>query len=125
MPPQHCAGIPDYKDGELLAWTLQNPTEDFLPIQFLTNVSHQPFEYQPGSGVSYSSTNYVRVFTMDSAVLALASSGCGWCTVRVFDRRFTLEDAVGSHTFAPLEARASVCLTAFLSGVHSAYRLPL
>jgi hypothetical protein len=30
------------------------------------------------------------------------------CTVRVFQQKFTREDAIGSHTFAPLEALAGV-----------------
>jgi hypothetical protein len=61
----------------------------------------------------------VRVRTMDSAVLGLGSSGCGCCTVRVFWQKFTLEDAIGSHAFAPpLEALPSVRPMAFLSGVH-------
>ena len=47
-------------------------------------------------------------FTMDSAVLGLGSSGCGYCTVRVFRQKFTLEDAIGSHAVTPLEALAGV-----------------
>jgi xanthine dehydrogenase molybdopterin-binding subunit B len=39
----------------------------------------------------------VRVFTMDSAMLGLASSGCDCSVVRVFRQTFTLEDAIGSH----------------------------
>jgi hypothetical protein len=47
--------------------------------------------------------------TMDSAVLGLGSSGCSCCTVRVFRLKFTLEDAIGSHAFAPLEAILHAC----------------
>jgi hypothetical protein len=51
----------------------------------------------------------VRVFTMDSAVLGLASSGCGCCTVRVFRQEFALEDAIEFRAFAPpFEALACV-----------------
>jgi hypothetical protein len=42
--------------------------------------------------------------TMDSAVLGLASLGCGCCMVRVFRRILALEDAIELHTFVPLEA---------------------
>jgi hypothetical protein len=60
-------------------------------------------------------------FTMDSAVLGLGSSGCGWYTVRVSRQESTLEDAIGSHACS-LEALASVRPMAFLSDVHSSYR---
>jgi hypothetical protein len=50
----------------------------------------------------------VRVFTMDSAVLGLASWGCDCCTVRDFRQKFTREDAIGLHAVAPLEALACV-----------------
>jgi hypothetical protein len=46
-------------------------------------------------------------FTMDSAVLGL-SSGCDCCTVRVFRLKSTLEDAIGFHAFAPLQANMRV-----------------
>jgi hypothetical protein len=48
------------------------------------------------------------VFTMDSAVLGLAALGCGCCTLLVFDRHFALENAIGLHTFALLEAMPRV-----------------
>jgi hypothetical protein len=41
---------------------------------------------------------------MDSAVLGLEPSGCGCCAVPVFRQKFALEDAIGSHAFAPVEA---------------------
>jgi hypothetical protein len=44
---------------------------------------------------------------MDSAVLGLASPGCGWCTVSVCRQKITLEDAVGSHACS-LEANMRV-----------------
>jgi hypothetical protein len=46
--------------------------------------------------------------------------------VHVFRQKFTLEDAIGSHAFAPLEDLACVLPMAFLSAapsllVHTAY----
>jgi hypothetical protein len=41
------------------------------------------------------------------------------CTVRGFQQRFTLEDAIEFHAFAPLEALACVRPMPFLSVVHS------
>jgi hypothetical protein len=41
-----------------------------------------------------------------------------------FRQKFSLEDAIGSHACS-VEALASVWLIAFLSGVHSSYRLAL
>jgi hypothetical protein len=49
----------------------------------------------------------VRDLTMGSAVLGLALSGCGCCTVRVFRQESTLEDAIGSHACS-LEALTCV-----------------
>jgi hypothetical protein len=46
-------------------------------------------------------------FTLDSAVLGLGSSGCGWCGAR-FSTTFTLEDAIEFHAIAPLEASRRV-----------------
>ena len=51
-------------------------------------------------------TGTMPVLTLDSAVLGLdlvAQTG----TVRIFRRKFALEDAIGSHTCS-LEARACV-----------------
>jgi hypothetical protein len=50
------------------------------------------------------------IFTMDSAVLGLAPSGCGCCAVSAFfDQNFALSKAIGSRAFAPpLEALAGV-----------------
>jgi hypothetical protein len=42
-----------------------------------------------------------------------------------FRQRFTLEDAIEFRAFASLEALACVRPIAFLSGVHSSYRLAL
>jgi hypothetical protein len=39
------------------------------------------------------------VFTMDSAVLGLASLGCSCCTLHVSRQEFTLEDAIEFHAF--------------------------
>jgi hypothetical protein len=44
-------------------------------------------------------------------------------TVRVFRQDFALEDSIEMHVFALLEALPCVCPMAFLSGVHSSYRL--
>jgi hypothetical protein len=41
------------------------------------------------------------LFTMDSAVLGLGSSGCSNSTVRAFRQKFALEDAIEFHAFAP------------------------
>jgi hypothetical protein len=47
-------------------------------------------------------------------------------TVLISQQKYTLEDAIGSHTFAPLEARTHVRpMMTFLSGVHSFYRSAL
>jgi non-ribosomal peptide synthetase component F len=42
-----------------------------------------------------------------------------------FRRKFPLEDAIGSHAFAPLEALACVGPMSFRAGVHSSCRLTL
>jgi hypothetical protein len=65
------------------------------------------------------------VFTMDSAGLGLASSGCIRRTVRVFRQVFTRSYVIEFHAFASLEALPCVGPMAFLSGVHSSYRLTL
>lgn len=52
------SGIPDYDDYALRQWTLANPNSDFLPINFLQNVSKK-FLFQPGHGGSYSGVGYV------------------------------------------------------------------
>lgn len=52
------SGIPDYDDGALREWTLRNPSKDFLPLDFLHNVSKQ-FLFAPGKGGAYSGVGYV------------------------------------------------------------------
>jgi len=42
-----------------------------------------------------------------------------------FRQKFTLEDTIEIHAFAPLEALACVRPMPFLSGVRSSYRLAL
>jgi hypothetical protein len=64
-----------------------------------------------GGGTAHESVQLVRCafFTMDSAVLGVGPSGCSCCTVRVSRLKFTLEDAIEFHAFAPpLEALACV-----------------
>jgi hypothetical protein len=56
----------------------------------------------------------VRVFTMDSVVLGLGSSGCDCCAVYIFVQDFALEDAIGFHA-GSFEALACVRSIAFLS----------
>jgi hypothetical protein len=51
------------------------------------------------SGAQYSLMVRCAFFAMDSAALGLGSSGCGCCTVRVFQQKFTLEDV---HSLLPV-----------------------
>jgi hypothetical protein len=46
-------------------------------------------------------------------------------TVRVLRQKFTLEDAIEFHAFAPLAALLCVCPMSFLSGFYSPYQLTL
>jgi hypothetical protein len=48
------------------------------------------------------------VFTLDSAVLGLASSSCGCCAVRVFEQDVVLEDAIIRSHACLLEAKMRV-----------------
>jgi hypothetical protein len=53
----------------------------------------------------------VSVFNHGFCRVRVSGFGCGWARFAFFDRintlvvqKFTLEDAIGSHAFAPLEA---------------------
>jgi hypothetical protein len=56
----------------------------------------------------------VRVLTMDSAVLGLASSGSDCCTVCVFGQKLTLERMPSG--FTPLLLRLKRCLPCVACG---------
>ena len=51
-------GIRDYNDQALKVWTIANPSKDYLPIDFVTNVD-KSFLFPPGEGGSYSGVAYV------------------------------------------------------------------
>jgi hypothetical protein len=63
--------------------------------------------------------------TMDSAVLGIASLGCGCCTVRVFRQKLERENAIEFHTFAPLEADTIRATNAVPLGLSLSYWLTL
>ena len=44
-------GIRDYDDMALRRWTVENPTKDWLPLDFVHNVSKK-FLFRPGTGGS-------------------------------------------------------------------------
>jgi hypothetical protein len=57
------------------------------------------------NGLKYGPNVRCSFCTLNSAVIGLAlSSVVGAVFVFVFEQRFTLEDAICSHTFAPREA---------------------
>ena len=62
------SGMPDYDSHQLQLWTLEHPAADFLPIQFLQNVS-KAFLFQPGEGGAYSGDGYVLMGLVLAAVL--------------------------------------------------------
>jgi hypothetical protein len=64
---------------------------------------------------------YAWHFPADVQGMDIKANGTG----RVFDRRYTLEDAIEFHAFALVEALACVRPMAFLSGVRHLLPLPL
>ncbi|MGB0243512.1 MAG: serine hydrolase, partial [Candidatus Nanopelagicales bacterium] len=62
------SGMPDYNSHQLQLWTLEHPADDFLPLQFLQNVSKE-FLFPPGEGGAYSGDGYVLMGLVLAAVL--------------------------------------------------------
>lgn len=63
-------GLPDYDDGLLRRWTVENPNKDWEPIDFIHNVS-KSFLFPPGQGGSYSGISYVLM-----GWVLCAATGC-------------------------------------------------
>jgi hypothetical protein len=78
------------------------------PVAFGQAVAHRKGMSLDQYLHTYTSEVRCAFFTMGSAVLGLGSSGCSNSSVRVVWQKFTLEDAIGSHAFAPREAIACV-----------------
>ena len=51
-------GIQDYDDAALRQWTVQHPTRDWAPIEYIESVAKE-FLFAPGQGGAYSGNSYV------------------------------------------------------------------
>jgi CubicO group peptidase (beta-lactamase class C family) len=65
------SGVADYDDREVKAWTLEHPTADYLPDDYVSNASKQ-FLFTPGTGGSYTGVGYVLL----GWTLCAATDGC-------------------------------------------------
>ena len=65
------SGIPDYNDQVLRQWSIDHPKQDWLPSNYIKNVS-RTFLFAPGSGGAYSGVGYVLL----GWVLCAATDGC-------------------------------------------------
>lgn len=67
------SGLRDYESGLLENWTINNPTKDYLPIDFLSALN-KTFYFTPGQGGAYSSDGFV----VAGMVLAAATGAKKW-----------------------------------------------
>mmetsp|Transcript_10614 Transcript_10614/g.27296 ORF Transcript_10614/g.27296 Transcript_10614/m.27296 type:complete len:592 (-) Transcript_10614:143-1918(-) len=92
------AGLQDYSDPFLEAWTKAHPTEDYLPMDFLSSLN-KTWLYRPGQGSAYSSTGYVLL----GMVIAQAEGDGTWQDVdqtRVFREGALVPLALNDTFFA-------------------------
>jgi hypothetical protein len=76
-----------------------------LIASFVRGNGHQ---IPPLSAVKMAHSQYAAAFNGPVAGLGVGNSRCGnMRTVRVFRQKFTLEDAIEFHAFAPLQASSS------------------
>ena len=68
------SGIADYNDAALLQWTIDNPANDFNPIDFVRNVSKK-FRFLPDTGGLYSGVGYVMLGWLLASVTPAAATG--------------------------------------------------
>lgn len=66
-------GIADYDDATLRQWTVDHPTKDYLPIDYVDSVSKK-FLFEPGHGGAYSGVSYVLM----GWVLCAATNCADW-----------------------------------------------
>ena len=67
------AGFGDYEDQPLLNWTIANPSNDYLPMDFLESLD-KTFLFEPGTGGAYSSDGFVLM----GMVLAASTGAKDW-----------------------------------------------
>ena len=56
------SGLGDYDSGRLQAWTTEHPSEDYAPLQYITDLAKhggRAFAFPPGKGSEYSSDGIV------------------------------------------------------------------
>jgi hypothetical protein len=67
------AGFSDYSSGYLKNWTVNNPSKDYLPMDFI-NTLDKTFLFEPGKGGAYTGDGFVLM----GLVLAAATGAEKW-----------------------------------------------